>query len=113
MVLQITIKDGLMFPTGVLSQAPYRCVVFCRVDESRIGDDIQETVFAHLYGPTWRMGNDDGSRYVVLSADSHILTPAEEQTAPWLEVTDTQNDHYWFYHAPDAGGLQNVEPSAF
>ena len=117
-VVQITLKDGLMFPSGFTAPASYSCIIFCRVSPDWLdGDRVQmaklETVLEHLYGAHWRAGNDDGSRYVVRSIEARILTPAEEQTAPWRGVSDNGEYHYWFYHATATGELQKVESSGF
>lgn len=117
-VVQITLKDGLMFPSGFTAPASYTCSIFCRVAPDWLdGDQLKmaklEAVFEKLYGENWREGNDDGSQYVVQSVESRILTSAEEQTAPWRGVSNNDEYHYWFYHVTDMGELQNVESSEF
>jgi hypothetical protein len=37
-----------------------------------------------LYGPGWRHGNGDGSRYVILDLQEHVLTDDEARRRPWL-----------------------------
>jgi hypothetical protein len=118
MIVQITLKDGLMFPSGFTAPASYTCIIFCRVSPDWLEDGQvkmakMEMVFEHLYGKHWRAGNDDGSRYVVLSVEARILTTAEEQTAPWLGLNNNVEYHYWFYHLSATGELQNVESSGF
>lgn len=117
-VVQITLKDGLMLPSGFIAPASYSCIIFCRVSPDWLeGDQLHraklETVFESLYGKHWRAGNDDGSRYVVQSVEARILTPAEEQTAPWQSVNNDGEYHYWFYHVSVAGEMQKVESSGF
>ena len=114
-VVRITLKDGLMLP-GFTAPASYTCVIFCRVppdwlDGARLGEEKLEVIYESLYGPGWRAGNEDGSRYVVLDVDSRVLEPDEEQSAPWRDAVDDDQHHYWFYHASGAGGLQAVSPA--
>ncbi|HEV7860861.1 MAG TPA: hypothetical protein VGO91_19745 [Pyrinomonadaceae bacterium] len=117
-VMQITLEDGLMFPSGLTAPASYSCIIFCRVSPGWLeGDQVTlaklEPVFENLYGEHWRAGNDDGSRYVVRSVEARILTPAEEHTAPWLGLSNDGEYHYWFYHVTATGELQKVDSSGF
>ncbi|HRH45132.1 MAG TPA: hypothetical protein PKY82_26070 [Pyrinomonadaceae bacterium] len=41
-----------------------------------------ERFYEYLYGTTWRMGNDDGSRYLPLAAGITFLN--DEQKDEWL-----------------------------
>ena len=41
-----------------------------------------EVLLCHLYGPSWRQGNDDGSRYVVVRADIAVLDETAWHAAP-------------------------------
>ena len=117
-VVQITLKDGLMFPSGFTAPASYSCIIFCRVSPDWLeGGQLKmaklEEVFEKLYGENWRAGNVDGSQYVVQSVDWRVLTSTEEQTAPWRGVSNNDEYHYWFYHASATGELQKVESSGF
>jgi len=51
--------------------------------EGDLPEEKREVLFKYLYGPTWRSGNEDGSKYVVLKCDVHRLTDAEAQLRPW------------------------------
>ena len=42
-------------------------------------DGKLEAIYAHLYGASWRQGNDDGSRYEVLGCRVDVL-PAGDPT---------------------------------
>lgn len=117
-VVQITLQDGLMFPSGFIAPASYSCILFCRVPADWAEGNILkaeklETVFEELYGKTWRSGNDDGSQYVVRSVESRVLSPTEEESAPWQGVNNSGEYRYWFYHVSAAGEFQKVEPSEF
>lgn len=117
-VVQITLKDGLMFPSGFTAPASYSCLIYCRVSPDWLeGEQVKmaklEAVFENLYGEHWRAGNDDGSRYVVRSVAARVLTPVEEQTAPWRSASNNVEYHYWFYHVFATGELQKVESSEF
>jgi hypothetical protein len=117
-VVQLIFKDGLMLPSGFVAPAAYSCVIFCRVPTECVeGDHLNaaklEAVFENLYGANWRAGNVDGSRYVVGNVQSHVLTSADEQTAPWQSVSNNSEYHYWFFHDSATGELQAVTASEF
>jgi hypothetical protein len=40
-----------------------------------------ERVCAYLYGESWKLGNGDGSRYVVLEQSSRVLPADDARTA--------------------------------
>lgn len=119
-VVCITLKDGLLLPSGYMAPASYACVIFCRVPADWVegdtlkGDTLKaeklERVFENLYGQTWRAGKEDGSQYVVRSVESRVLTPAEEQSAPWQSAKNNAEFHYWFYRVSATGEFQAVEP---
>lgn len=116
--VQVTLKDGLRFPSGFIAQASYSCIIFCRVpadwlEGSVLKADKLEEIFETLYGESWRQGNEDGSQYVVLSAESRVLTPAEEQSVIWQGLSNDRESHYWFYHVLDNGEFKQVESSEF
>ena len=116
-IVQLTLKDALMFPSGGISPATYACVIFLRVPPDWLaGQQLKpegfEKVFEKMYGPTWRQGNSDGSRYHVMSQQARVLTPEEEAAAPWREVVKSQDFQYWFYRVDPAGELEQAEASA-
>ncbi len=117
-VVQITLSDGLMFPSGFTAPASYTCIIYCRVapdwlDGAQVKTAKLELVFENLYGAHWRAGNDDGSRYVVRAVAARMLTPAEAQAAPWRGVSNDGKYHYWFYHVAATGELQKVAAADF
>jgi hypothetical protein len=112
-IAQITLRDGLGFPSGFTAPADYTCVIFCRVPPDWLeGDKLRaaklEAVFEKLYGAQWRLGNSDGSQYVVLSVEARILSAAEEQTAAWRALSNNREYRYWFYDATAPEGLRSV-----
>jgi hypothetical protein len=70
-----------------------------------------EKVYEMLYGCGWRLGNEDGSRYVVLEATSRALSPQEEQMTPWRDAANSDETHYWFYRGSREGELKAADPS--
>jgi hypothetical protein len=114
-VVQITLKDGLMLPSGFVHPASYACVIFCDgvpadwMQGGALKAEKLEAVFESMYGKTWRGGNSDGSQYVVQSVESRTLTPLEEQATPWHGAVNNRECHYWFYEVSEAGELQKVE----
>lgn len=117
-VVQITLADGLMLPSGFVAPAAYACIIFCRVGPdwlagAQVSEAKVELVLENLYGAGWRAGNADGSRYVVRSLAARVLTPAEEEAAPWQGVSNDAQYHYWFYHVTPAGQLEQVAATNF
>lgn len=113
-VVQITLSDALMFPSGFLAPASYACVIFCRVPPGWIdGEGVRreglEKIYEKMYGNNWREGNDDGSRYIVRSVEVRALSRADEEQGVWREVKNDDNNHYWFYHAEGGEELKEVE----
>ena len=49
----------------------------------------REALFRHWYGKTWRMGNGDGSQYIILATDEHELTPDEVNERAWERTGQT------------------------
>lgn len=58
-----------------------------------------------LYGPGWREGNPDGSRYVLLEVDEKVLTEREVRSRPWL------SDRAGFYVWTPEGEFREVIPA--
>jgi len=106
-VVRIVLKDALAI-AGALAPAPYTCVLFCRVpadwlDGDGLREEKMEAIYAAMYGPRWRDGNDDGSQYVVRSVTTQVLGADEEEQAPWRAVTADDEHQYWFYDATGDG----------
>jgi hypothetical protein len=58
-----------------------------------------------LYGPGWREGNPDGSRFVLLEVDEKVLTEREVRARPWL------SDRAGFYVWTREDALREVIPA--
>ncbi|MDG4763872.1 hypothetical protein O7632_07085 [Solwaraspora sp. WMMD406] len=65
----------------------------------------RETLVDQLYGPGWREGNPDGSRYIILALQEQVLTDEEADGKPWL------SDRAGFYVCDTEGDLREVVPS--
>ena len=116
--LVVTVRDGLALPSGFISQASYACNFFCRVPAGWIRNgtlqaDFLEKVYEQVYGANWRLGNDDGSRYVVIDSSVKIFTPDELRAAKWGDTANTADNHFWFYIADESGELKNVKAEEF
>jgi hypothetical protein len=117
--VQIDYKEALMFANGFVAEAEYDSTIFCRFPAERInGETVDpeklERICQILYGANWRHGNDDGSRYLVLRPEMHILTTAEEQSAPWRNVNlHDKNHHYWFFKISGANDVNRVQQADF
>ncbi len=64
----------------------------------------QQEVLNFMYGPTWREGNGDGSKYVILKMLDNILTPEEVTAKPWLQ------GKFSCYKVSPEGSFEPVEP---
>jgi hypothetical protein len=58
-----------------------------------------------LYGPGWRQGNGDGSRYVILEIVEHVLTDDEARGRPWL------SDRAAFYAWREGDVIEEIIPA--
>jgi hypothetical protein len=84
--IKLIIEDALAFMDPYLEtyvhnpDATQTHDYFFRVPDSwlvngALPPDKLETLFCHIYGPTWRSGNDDGSLYVIVR---HQVTEATD-----------------------------------
>lgn len=108
-LMRIEMHDALAVGETV-SPASYNLLIYVRVprswlDGEAINDQGKEKILAHLYGPNWRSGNDDGSWYVVLDYHCRPMTPAEEADGAWRKT-----DHSWYYHVNSSGALEQDTP---
>lgn len=116
--VHVKLLDGLMFPSGFISQASYTCNIFARVpDDWTEGDDLNsdklEMIYEALYGKTWRGGNDDGSRFVVIEAKSRVMSDADVQAAQLGTLHTTRENQYWFYKVSETGKLEKADAASF
>lgn len=108
-VFQVDFQDGLALPSGFVSPATYRCCFYLRVAETSLanGDlsDAQlEAMFAYLYGPGWRDGNEDGSRYVW--RDLKVRRLSEDEVAARSYAIEDPAFRYWYCHILADGSVQ-------
>lgn len=116
--LLIVVKDGLMFPSGFVSEASNTCNFFCRVpsdwtDGEQLKPEYLEKIYQKVYGVNWRMGNDDGSKYVVINSFTTIFTPEVARTTQWSGTVNGNGNSYWFYTVDERGELQKVTAEEF
>lgn len=71
--------------------------------EGKLLPEKQEALLRHLYGSNWRMGNEDGSMYVVLSIEEHELTLSDIAERPWERTRDA------CYAVGDGGVVSRVD----
>ncbi len=114
----ISVKDGLMLPSGFIAPASYSCHFFCRVpsdwvEGEHIKENYLEKIYQKVYGETWRSGNSDGSYYVVQDSYSKVFSPDTVKSTQWSgTVNDTEN-HFWFYIVSENGEVRNVTAEEF
>ena len=118
-IVRVELQDGLGFPSGVVSPASYTCVLYYRLPESWVNSDLlfadkREALLENMYGKTWRMGNEDGSYYVVLAFVERVLSPSEEAACAWLQNNPQDKDFkYWYYHVAEDGTFTDVKQADF
>lgn len=115
-VFQVDFQDGLALPSGFVSPATYRCCFYLRAPESvlvngDLRDEHLESMFAYLYGPGWRNGNEDGSRYVWRDLKVRRLT-GDEVAARSYAIEDPAF-RYWYCHILDDGALKKTALDQF
>src|ERR1700757_3062639 len=112
--LRLTITDTLGFWDDYLesyvfnSEQGKTLTSWYRVPDEWMRDgallpDRQKALLRHRYGEDWRLGNGDGSQYVVLSLDGHELTAGEVAVRPWEQTRDA------CYAVDDGGGISTVD----
>src|SRR5258708_3851031 len=98
--LKITITDTLSFWDDYLSDYifnPENSKTFSGsyrvpddwLHEGSLIPERREKVLEYMYGATWRSGNDDGSKYVVLKMEEHKLPDTEIAERPWLVTRES------------------------
>lgn len=116
--LILTISDGLMFPSGTISKSSYNCNFFCWIprewtEDLQLKDEYLEKLYAQFYGASWRSGNSDGSRYVVLEANSAVMSPERVKGTNWSVAQNNELNRYWFYVGEGDGAFKNVTADEF
>lgn len=116
--LIVIVKDGLLLPSGFISQASYTCNFFCRVppawtENGKLLEIYLERLYEQVYGPDWRLGNSDGSRYVVIDSYSQVFAPDVVKTTQWSGTENTPENHFWFYITSETGEIRNVTGEEF
>lgn len=114
----VKVKDGLGFPSGFVSPADYACNFYARVpsdwlDGENLKEEKLEKIYEKVYGETWRSGNSDGSRYVVLESSTKVFTSDELKTTNFGELKKTDEDQFWFYVADENGDFKSVSENGF
>jgi hypothetical protein len=115
--LRLTITDTLSFWDDYLSgyiSAPASSQTFTNwyrvpdewLENGTLVGERREHLLAHLYGSNWRLGNDDGSKYVVLTIDEHELSDAERVQRLWVGTKNT------CYAVSDDGTIEKLSEDA-
>ena len=98
-IVRVDMLDGLAV-SGQVMPSPGPLVIFLKVPGSwlkagQLTEERKAQLLKNFYGPTWERGNDDGSRYVVKTFTSKVLTPAEVKAKPWAAIAKS----LWLYEA--------------
>jgi hypothetical protein len=73
------------------------------VHKGALPPERREKILEYMYGATWRSGNDDGSKYVVLKMEEHKLTDTEIAERPWFAT------HESCYSVSPDGTVERIE----
>lgn len=116
--LALTITDGLSLPSGFVKKSDYNCNFFCWIprewtEDLELKNEYLEKLYEQFYGANWRSGNSDGSRYVVLEANSSVISPERMQGTDWSVVQNNELNKYWFYIGETSGTFRNVTVDEF
>lgn len=74
--------DYLYNPRRSATKAYWYCLPSGWFEMDTLPADKLELIYEHIYGRSWRSGNGDGSRYIVLKTDLCVLGPNENDNAP-------------------------------
>ena len=129
MVFAVVIDDALAFPSGNVAPSAKRVIVYCRVPHTMAEGDwepfneprwpagkaltpsAQERLFTALYGQNWRLGNEDGSRYVVQQVEMRAHRPDVAWEPPANAGSDATFSRHYFY-VDSQGEFQPCKPEA-
>ena len=129
MVFAVVIDDALAFPSGNVAPSAKRVIVYCRVPHTMAEGDwepfneprwplgkaltasAQERLFAALYGRDWRVGNVDGSRYVVQGVEMRAHRPDVAWEPPANAGSDATFSRHYFC-VDSQGEFQPCKPEA-
>ena len=121
--------DALAFPSGNVAPSSKPMIVYCRVphtmaegdwepfNESRWPADkaltasAQELLFAALYGHNWRLGNEDGSRYVLQGVEMRAHRPDVAWEPPANAGSGATFSRHYFC-VDSQGEFQRCQPEA-
>jgi len=116
--LVLTISDGLMLPSDFVKKSSYNCNFFCWIprewtEDLQLKPEYLEKLYDQFYGAGWRAGNSDGSRYVVLEANSSVISPERVESTKWNIVQNNELNRYWFYIGEANGTFKSVSADEF
>jgi hypothetical protein len=123
-VLSMRWADGLQLPGGFTKASEAKCCVFLRYAIARLLDggalkpDTPALVWEAIYGPGWRAGNEDGSRYVVLQAPQFLYPSREFSEAiaqrNELKIAEEKRaDQLWFFQLDAEGSTAKMSSQSF
>lgn len=103
-LMRIEIQDALQIET--LHPAEYTLLIYLRapahwLENGQLTQAAKDAVLAKLYGPDWKNGNSDGSRYVVLSFGCRPMSATEEASGAWRKTP-----HSWYYRVAPGDRLE-------
>ena len=115
-VIKLTINDGLGFPSGFVAPSSFTCIIYSKVPENYVLDDklkkgCEEILLENMYGKNWRLGNEDGSFYVIRSLKIQVLNQQQVDGLIWLSGKDDPKDsRYWYYNVTESMEVEVLGP---
>ncbi len=109
--VRVDLTDALQLPSGNQFPSPSGpLIIFVKAPRTwlikgELTPKAKAAVLAKLYGASWELGNEDGSRYVVKIFTSRELAAKESNE---LSVKSAKNT--WVYEVSKAGTLEKHKP---
>ena len=101
--LELPMEDGLSILSPKQSNSYYYKIPSKWLENGNLNKERVEKLFEDIYGPNWRFGNDDGSRYKVLT---HEIICLDENNQEW-------NSSFHCYIINEEGKIQRIKSEDF
>lgn len=98
--------DYLFDPANAKTLTYWYRVPDAWLENGVLASEQREHLLEHLYGDNWRLGNEDGSKYIILTIDEHELSDAEKAQRVWSSTANT------CYAVSDDGLIDQVSQDA-
>ncbi len=116
-------RDGLQFSSGFTHSAKsFSCVfllypLVALLPGDAVANETIDRIWEYLFGLNWQQGNEDGSRYAILSGPE-VNYPDRSFTVGIastgiLQQPNQQPDNLWFLEMDHEGRIAKLSPAHF